>query len=111
MRLRERLVQIEVDDVEPEVAGPRDSANRVQIRAVVVHQRACAVEDPRDLFDSLVEEPERRWVRQHQARRARADLRAQLLEVDVAAAIGADVDELVTGHRDAGRTGPVFPGR
>ena len=103
VRLRERLVQIEVYDVEPEVAGPRDSANRVQIRAVVVHQRACAVEDPRDLFDSLVEEPERRWVRQHQARRARADLRAQLLEVDVAAAIGADVDELVTGHRDAGR--------
>ena len=33
--LRERLVQVDVDDVEAHVARPRDPADRVQVRAVV----------------------------------------------------------------------------
>ena len=74
VRLRERLVQVDVDDVEAHVAGPRDPADGVQVRAVVVHERAGAVEDPLDLLDVLVEEAERRRVRQHQARGLRPTL-------------------------------------
>ena len=103
VRLRERLVQVEVHDVEAEVAGPGDAADRVQVRAVVVHQRAGLVKDPRDLLDSLVEETEGGRVGQHQTRCLRPDLAAQLLEVDVPARVGADADHLVPRHRHAGR--------
>ena len=37
----------------------RDAADRVQVRAVVVEERAGVVEDLRDLLDVLVEEAER----------------------------------------------------
>ena len=90
VRLRERLVQVDVDDVEPHVAGPRDAADGVQVRAVVVHQRAGVVEDVADLLDVLVEETERRGVRQHQAGGLPVDLLAEVVEVDVAARVGPD---------------------
>jgi hypothetical protein len=57
VRLRERLVQVVVDDVEAHVAGARDPDHRVQVRAVVVEERAGVVEDLRDLLDALVEQP------------------------------------------------------
>ena len=101
VRLRERLVQVEVDDVEAHVAGPRAADDRVQVRAVVVEERAGVVEDPRHLLDPLVEEPERRRVRQHQPRRPLVHLRAQVVEVEVAARVGRDLLELVAGHRHA----------
>jgi hypothetical protein len=66
-----------------------------------VHERARAVEDALDLVDVLVEEPERRGVREHQPGRALADLAAEVVEVDVPALVRADVDERVAGHRNA----------
>ena len=54
--LREGLVEVVVDDVEAHVAGARDAADRVQIRAVVVEERPRVVEDLRHLLDVLVEE-------------------------------------------------------
>ena len=107
VRLREGLVQVDVDDVEAHVAGPRDPADRVEIRAVVVHERADAVEDPGDLLDVLVEEPQRRRVRQHEPRGVLVDLSAQVLDVDVAPGVGLDRRELVPGHRHARRVRPV----
>jgi hypothetical protein len=74
MRLRERLVQVDVDDVEAHVSGPRDPADGVEVRAVVVHEGAGAVEDPRNLFDPLVEQAERRRVGEHEAGRRLVDL-------------------------------------
>ncbi len=74
--LGERLVQVDVDDVEAHVAGPHDPADRVQVGAVVVHERARAVEDALDLLDPLVEESERRRVREHQRRRLAVHLAA-----------------------------------
>ena len=107
MRLRERLVQVDVDDVEAHVARPGDPADGVQVRAVVVEERAGVVEDLRDLLDVLVEEAERGRVRQHQPRRALVHLRAQIVDVEVAARVGRDLLELVAGHRHARRVGPV----
>ena len=96
-----------MDDVEAHVAGPRDPADRVQVRAVVVHERAGAVEDRGDLLDVLVEEPERRGVGQHQAGGVLVDLAAQVLDVDVPARVGLHRRELVAGHRHARRVRAV----
>jgi aconitase A len=79
VRLRERLVQVEVDDVEPHVAGPRDPHHRVEVRAVVVERRAGVVHDPRDLLDVAVEQPERVRVREHQAGHVLAGLLPQVV--------------------------------
>ena len=65
--LGERLVQVEVHDVEAHVAGPGDPHDGVQVRAVVVERRAGVVDDARDLLDVRVEEPERVRVGEHQA--------------------------------------------
>ena len=95
VRLRERLVQVDVDDVEAHVARPRDPADGVQVRAVVVHERAHAVEDPGDLLDVLVEQADRGRVRDHQPGRVLVDLGPQVLDVDVAARVGPHVRQLV----------------
>ena len=100
-------MQVVVDDVEAHVAGPRDPADRVQVGAVVVEERARVVEDPRDLDDPLVEQPERRRVGQHQPGGALVDLRAQVVEVEVAARVGLDLLELVARHRHARRVRAV----
>ena len=107
VRLRERLVQVDVDDVEAHVARPRDAADGVEVRAVVVHERAGGVEDVADRLDVLVEEAERRRVGEHQPGRVLVDLAAQVVEVDVAARVGADGRQLVAGHRHAGRVRAV----
>ena len=107
VRLAERLVQVVVDDVEAHVAGPRDPADGVQIGAVVVEERPSVVEDVGDLRDPLLEQAERRWVGQHQPGRRRADLGAQVVDVDVAAAVGAHVHQGEARHGHRGRVRPV----
>ena len=107
VRLRERLVQVEVDDVEAHVAGPRDAHDRVQVRAVVVEGRADVVDDLRDLLDVAVEQPERVRVGEHQAGDVVVGGRAQLVEVDPALVVRPDLHDLVAGHRDRRRVGAV----
>ena len=94
-------------DVEAHVAGPRDAADRVQVRTVVVHERAHAAEDVADLFDVLVEEAERRGIREHQAGGVLVDLAAQILDVDVAARVRLHRRELIARHRHARRVRAV----
>ncbi len=79
----------------------------VEVRAVVVEERAGVVEDPRDLLDALVEEAERRRVREHEPRRPLVHLAAQVVEVEVAARVRLDLLELVPGHRHARRVRAV----
>ena len=90
-----------MDDVEAHVAGPREADDRVQVRAVVVEECAGLMEDPRDLLDALVEEAERRRVREHQPGRPLVHLPAQVLEVEVPACVRLDALELVARHRHA----------
>ena len=100
VRLREGLVQVDVDDVEAHVARPRDAHDRVQVGAVVVERRAGVVHDAGDLLDALVEEAERVRVGEHQAGDVLVRLGAQVVDVDAAALVGCDLDHLVAGHRD-----------
>ena len=65
------------------------------------------MEDLGDLLDVLVEEAERRRVRQHQARGSLVHHLAQVRDVDVAARVGLDLRELVPRHRHAGRVRAV----
>ena len=107
VRLRERLVQVEVDDVEAHVAGPGDAHHRVQVRAVVVERRPRVVHDPGDLLDVAVEQAERVRVREHQAGDVVAGLRAQVVHVHAAVLRGADLHDLVAGHRHRRRVRAV----
>ena len=90
VRLRERLVQVDVDDVEAHVAGAGDAAHGVEVRAVVVHERAGAVEDLRDLLDVLVEQAERVGFVSMNAAVCSSTFAAQILDVDVPARVGLD---------------------
>ena len=58
MRGGEGLVQVEVHDVDAEVAGPGDAEDGVEVRAVVVDQPARLVDGRDDLLDVLVPQPE-----------------------------------------------------
>ena len=107
VRLRERLVQVEVHDVEPHVARPRAAHHGVEVRAVVVQRRAEAVDDLRDLLDVAIEHAERVRVRQHQAGDVVVGLRAQVVDVDAAVLVRADLDDLVAAHRHRRRVRPV----
>ena len=100
-------MQVEVQHVEAHVAGARDAADRVQVGAVVVEQGAGVVEDRRHLLDPLLEQPQRRWVGQHQPGRLRAHLLAQVVDVDVASLVNVHLAHRVAGHGDAGRIGAV----
>ena len=107
VRLRERLVQVEVHDVEAHVARARAAHHRVEVRAVVVQRRADAVDDLGDLLDVAVEHAERVRVGEHQAGDVLVGLGAQVLDVDAAVLVGADLDDLVAAHRHRRRVGPV----
>ncbi len=52
VRRRKGLVQVHVDDIEALVPRPYLAEDRVQIRAVVIQQPACGVNDACDFFDA-----------------------------------------------------------
>ena len=105
--LGERLVQVVVDDVEAHVAGPRDAHHGVEVGPVVVERGPHAVHDRGDLLDVAVEQPERVGVGEHEAGHVVAGLGAQIVDVHAAVLVGADLDDLVAGHRDRGGVGAV----
>jgi hypothetical protein len=59
-------MQIEVDDVNPHVAWPRHTDERIHVGAVHVNQPASLVHNPANLLDVCLKEPERVWICQHQ---------------------------------------------
>ena len=54
MRGREGLVQVEVHDVDAEIARPGYAQDRVEVRPVVVNQAPDTVDDLDDLVDVLI---------------------------------------------------------
>ena len=82
VRCRERLVQIDMQHVDAEIAGPRDSHHRIQIRAVHVNQRAVRVEKPGNLGDLGFKNAKRVRIRDHDRRNILVYDLSQLLEID-----------------------------
>jgi hypothetical protein len=60
------------------------------------------VHDARDLLDIAIEQPQRVRVGEHQAGHLVVGLRAKVVQVDAAVVRGADLHDLVAGHRDGG---------
>ena len=105
--LREGLVQVVVDDVEPHVARPRAAHHGVQVGAVVVERGARLVDHPGDLLDVAIEDAERVRVREHQRGDVVVELRAQVVEVHAAVVGRPELDHLVARHRHRGGVGAV----
>src|SRR5690606_18381307 len=88
VRDAEGLVQVEVRDVAPELARPREADERVEVRPVDVHLTTSLMYEVAHLAHVLLVDTVRRRVRDHDRRDARAvvgELRAQVVEVHLAA--------------------------
>ncbi len=107
VRLGERLVQVEVHDVEAHVARARDAHDRVEVRAVVVGGRPRVADDLGDLLDVRVEDPERVRVREHEAGDRVVRLRLEVLDVDAPVGVRGDLHDLEAGHRHRRRVRAV----
>ena len=110
MRRGERLVQVDVHHVEAHIAGATRSEHRVEVRSVVVHQAAAAVDELGNLRDACLEEAQRVGVRHHHG----SDLRTllcydtlQVVEVYRAVCERLNLDDLQAAHRGGGRIGAV----
>ena len=102
----ERLVQVEVRDVGAELAGLGDAHERGEVGAVDVDLPTVGVHDLADVGDGGLEHPVRRGIGDHQARqvgRVGIGLGLQVVEIDVAAFVAPDDDDLHVGHRRARR--------
>jgi hypothetical protein len=114
VRDAERLVQVEVADVGAEPARLGQPDQRVEVRAVDVDLAAGVVHRGADVADADLEHAVGAGVGDHQRGQALAvlvDLRAQVVEVDVAGRRGADDDDAHAGHDGAGGVGAVRAGR
>ncbi len=100
-------MQVEVHDVDAEVAGARLGDEGVHVGSVHVEQAALAVEDFGDAGDLFVEDSEGVGIGEHEARDLVVHLRFQGGQIDHAAAIAAQVFDLVADHGGGGGIGAV----
>ncbi len=103
----EGLVQVEVHEVEAQVAGADDAEQGVQVGAIAVHQAAAVVDQLDDLFDVLVEETERVRVGQHHADDGIVTGGFERLQIHIAALVGRDLHNAHAHHADRGRVGAM----
>src|SRR5881628_2497872 len=98
VRRRERLVDVDVDAIEPEVTRSRDAEQRVHVRAVAIHEAARVMDGGAHLAYALLEEAERVRVREHEPGDVRPERRLKRLEVDVSACVALYRCHLVAAH-------------
>ena len=103
VRRGERLVEIHVDHVEAEIAGPREAEQRVQVRAVHVHLGALRMAQPRRLEDARLEQPERVGHGDHQRGDVLVEVPLEVEEIHLAVVVRLDLHRLVA--RDRGGRG------
>ena len=110
VRDRERLVQVQVRDVAAEVAEAREAEQGVEVGAVDVHLAAGVVHGLGDLEHVVLVDAVRRRVGDHERGErlgVQRDLRAQVVEVDVAGLVARDDDDLHAGEHGGGGVGAV----
>ena len=103
----ECLVQVDVNAVESHVAGAYNAHDSIQVRAVVVAQAACLVDDAGDLCDVLIEESYCVRVCQHQSGCVVADRCLQRFQVNASVLCGRNAYDLKSAHGCAGGVGAV----
>ncbi len=91
----EGLVQVEVHDVDAEVAGAGLADERVHVGAVHVEQRALGVEDVGDLVDLGLEDADGGGVGEHERGGVFVDHALEFGDVDHALRVGLEVGDLV----------------
>ena len=107
VRGRERLVQVEVADVEAEIARPRDAEDGVEVGAVHVDLHALGVTDLGDVHDARLEHAERVRHRDHEGGDLRPHLARERVEVDLAVGQRLHLHDLVASQRRRRRVGAV----
>ena len=104
VRRREGLVQVEVADVEAEVAGARDAEDGVEVGAVHVDLHALGVAHLGDLVDLRLEEAERIGLGDHEGRDVVGQMPLEVEEVHVAVGLALEL------RRPSSRRAPSRPG-
>ena len=113
VRDAEGLVQVEVAHVGADVARACEPDQRVQVGAVEIDLAAMRVDDVADLPDAPLEHAVRRRIGDHAGRKpfpVQFGLGAEILDVDIAVAVGADHDDAHPAHLGRGRIGAVRRG-
>ncbi len=93
VRCGEGLVEVEVDDVEADVAGAALAEDGVQVRPVIVHEAAGLVGQGGDVFDAGVEEAEGVGASEHYGGDLVIERGAELVEVHEAVLVRRDRDD------------------
>ena len=92
-----------MNDIEAHIARTHLAANRIEIGAVVVEQAACIVNDLRDLEDAALENPQRRWIGEHDAGGLRTDRGFEGVQVEIAVTAGRQLAHDAAAHRGCRR--------
>ena len=107
MRAAEGFVRVEVHQVGPEIARPRDAQYRVHVGPVQVHQSARLVYHAGDALDLRLEPSQRVRIGDHEHGHLIVEPGGQFLDVDEALGGAFHRHNFEAGHRGAGRVGAV----
>ncbi len=110
VRDAERLVQIQVRHVGPELAWLRETHKRIEVRPVDVHLTAGVMDHSADIADFGFEDAVCRGVRDHQGGQTisvLSDLVCEIAHVKTAILAGLDDNDLHTRHDSTRRVGAV----
>ena len=103
----ECLVQVDVHHVETHIARAANAHHWVEVRAIVVHQAAALVHEPRYFWNVFFKNAERVGVRHHHAGDVVAEFRAQVFKVHSALRSALHLHNLQAAHGGRGRVGAV----
>ena len=99
VRCGERFMQVEVHDIDAQIARAGNAEQGVHVGAVAVDQAARVVHRLHHLQDVLFEQAQRVGVRQHEASQAVIAQGFQRFHIDVAVLVGLYAHNIETGHR------------
>src|SRR5437867_866155 len=107
VRRRECLVEVQVNDVETHIAGPRLAEESVHVRPVIIHQASGVVDRLRYLDDLPLKEAEGVWNREHHPRGTLGGQLLHRLRAHQPRLFRWHLDDLEAAHRGARRVCPV----
>src|SRR5437868_3076415 len=94
-------------NVHAEIAGPRDTHQRIHVGAVHVKQRAFFMQDVRDALDVFFENPERVGVRDHEGGDILIHNALEQRKIHHSAVVRVNILDSVTGGGSGGGVGSM----